>query len=40
MILIIGVWIYNDIIIMPLVRKYIIKSEPSREPNQAEEGQK
>jgi len=39
-ILIIGVWIYNDIIIMPLVRKYIIKSEPSREPNQAEEGQK
>jgi len=37
-ILILGVWVYNDIIIMPLVRKYILKTpQPSEE--KPEEGQ-
>jgi len=34
-IMIFGVWLYNDVIIMPLVRKYILKSD-SQEENKTE----
>lgn len=30
-ILVVGVFVYNDIIVMPLIRKHILKSEPAKE---------
>jgi len=38
-ILILGVWVYNDLFIMPMVRKYILKKEPAKEQTQVEDGQ-
>jgi len=31
-----GVWLYNDVIIMPLIRKYILKTEPAAENSDKE----